>query len=341
MTKDNTLHVGVTRDFVTTDGTLNFEPQAWAMLEEHPRITLHLLDDDAPTTLTQTHTSAYDVVLMKRSPLPAAAINAADSRLFLVSRNGVGFDHIDLQACTQAGIMVAITPDAVRRPVASANLALILALAHQIIPRDKMTRAGRWTERWNTPGVGLTGRTLGVIGVGNIGRELLRVAAPWGMRHLGVEPFAPENGFADLDVELVDLDRVLAEASFLCLCCPYNEQTHHLIGAREFALMKPSAYLVNTARGEVIDEEALFQALDTGQISGAGIDVFENEPPARDNPLFGLENVVLGAHNLAFNDESNRLGNIGAAEAIVAVANGETPRHVINPEALKHQRFIA
>ncbi|MBT3361336.1 MAG: dehydrogenase [Rhodospirillales bacterium] len=339
MTKDKILRVGVTRDFVRTDGTVNFLPEAWHRLEGHPRIELHLLEDEAPTTLTRAHTSAFDVILMKRSPLPASAIGEPAPRLFLVSRNGVGFDHIDVPACTEAGIMVTITPDAVRRPVASAIMALILSLAHQVIPRDQMTRAGRWKERWNTPGIALTGRTLGVVGLGNIGRELLRVAAPWDMRLIGVEPFVPQEGFPDLDVELVDLDTVLAEADFVSLCCPYIPATHHLIGARELALMKPSAYLVNTARGEIIDEPALVQALSVGGIAGAGIDVFEKEPPATDNPLFGLDNVVLGSHNLAFNDESNDLGNIGAAEAILAVANGESPRHLINPEVLEHPRF--
>lgn len=165
--------------------------------------------------------------MMKRSPLRAEALTLDSCRLKLVARNGVGYDHLDVEACTRAGVMVAITPEAVRRPVASANVALMLAFAHRIFERDRRTRDGAWGRRWENKGIGLQDRVLGVIGLGNIGQEIFRLMQPWGMIHLGVAPNHTEDEFADLGTSLVSLDTILAEADFLCICCPLSEKTFH------------------------------------------------------------------------------------------------------------------
>ena len=189
--------------------------------------------------------------------------------------------------------MVTLTPQAVARPVASSVIALMLAFAHRLVARDRNTRAGRWADRWDDPGFGLTGRTLGVVGLGNIGRELLRLAAPWNMRHLAFAPRPRHELYAGLDVELVPLDALLAQSDFVALCCPLNDTTRGMIDARALALMKPDAILVNTARGEIVDESALVDALRSRRIAGAGLDVFAQEPPPDDHPLFALDNLVL------------------------------------------------
>ena len=239
----------------------------------------------------------------------------------------------------KAGVMIAITPEAVQRPVASSIMAFILALAHRLPQKDRMTRAGRWKERNNVFGIGLRGKTLGVIGVGNIGSEVFRLARPWGMKHLGCEPNAPAGGFPDLNLNLTDLDTLLKAADFVCLCCPMNDRTHRMIGERELGLMKPSAYLINTARGGIVDEAVLIKALSENKIAGAALDVFENEPPRPDNPLFKLDNVILSSHNIFLSDEGNRLGNQSVARAALALARGEIPEHVVNPEVLDHPRL--
>jgi D-3-phosphoglycerate dehydrogenase len=223
--------------------------------------------------------------------------------------------------------------------VASSIMAMMLAFSHQLLPRDRATRAGQWSQRWNQLGRALTGRTLGVIGLGNIGLELLRLALPWEMRHLGTTPRVNMARYAGLNVEPVALDRLLAESDFVALCCPLNDATRGLIDARALARMQAHAVLINTARGEVVDEAALIDALRSGRIGGAGIDVFAQEPPAKDNPLFALDNVILGSHNLAYSDELNSKANRSCAAAMVALAANKRPAQLLNTPVLGHPRL--
>jgi D-3-phosphoglycerate dehydrogenase len=244
-----------------------------------------------------------------------------------------------VEACTHAGVLVCTTPDAVARPVASSVMAMMLAFSHELFTRDRSTRAGRWSDRWNRTGMALTGRTLGVVGLGNIGLELLRLAAPWGMRHLGTTPRVDQARYAGLRVEPVALHELLAQSDFVALCCPLNETTRGLIDARALGLMQKHAYLINTARGEVVNEAALVEALTAGQIAGAGIDVYETEPPRKAHPLFAMDNVIVGSHNLAYTDEMNSRANRSVANAACLVTEGRLPPHVINPAVLLHPRL--
>jgi D-3-phosphoglycerate dehydrogenase len=160
----------------------------------------------------------------------------------------VGYDTVDVPALTDNGVLLTIAPDDVRRPVATAALTLVLMLAQKVPAKDRLVRAGRWAERVNHLGTGLSGRTLGSIGVGNIGSELFRLAMPFAMRHLACDPYVTRETVRPVGVTLVDLDTLFREADFLCVNCPLNEQTRKLVGARQLALMKPTAYFVNTAR---------------------------------------------------------------------------------------------
>jgi len=146
--------------------------------------------------------------------------------------------------------------------------------------------------------------------------------------------------YSDLKVRLVDLDIILGEADFLCLCCPLTDKTQRLIGERELRLMKPDAYLINTARGEIIDEAQLTRALREGWIAGAGLDVFETEPPSPQNPLMSLNNVILGSHNLAICEEMNLLANRGVTEAVLNLADGTIPEHLVNPDVVTHRKLL-
>jgi D-3-phosphoglycerate dehydrogenase len=338
------LRVGLTRDFINVDGSISVDPQAWRKLKEAEGLELHFLDHPPLAAITRSDAAQFDILIIKRNPVTSAAVSTAgsaemdDLRLKMIIRNGAGHDHIDLKACTDAGIMVATTPRAVSGPVASSILALMLAFAHRIPERDRLTRAGHWDKRWERLGMSLRGSTLGVIGLGNIGLELVRLAMPWEMRHLGYTPQPEPERYVGLNIELASLETVLRSADFLAICCPLTPQTRHLINTSTLGMMRPNAILINTARGEIIDESALVAALTEGRIAGAGIDVFEVEPASADNPLFKLDNVIVGSHNLAYTDELNRSANLASAELALSYLAGAIPSTLINPEVLNHPR---
>jgi D-3-phosphoglycerate dehydrogenase len=337
---DVPLRVGLAGDFRTGDGAPAFDADALAWLRDAPGVEVEFLARPAGSPVERADAERFDALIIKRNRVDAAVLGTP-LRLRLLARNGVGYDHIDVPACTRAGVLVSITPDAVTRPVASSVLALMLALSHRLFERDQRTRAGQWARRWDDPGMGLTGRTLGVVGLGNIGCEVLRLATPWRMRHLGYAPRPRPERYAGLGVELVALDPLLARADVVALCCPLNDQTRGMIDARALALVQPHAILVNTARGEIVDERALIDALRAHRLGGAGIDVYAQEPPAPDHPLFALDRVILGSHNLANTDELNAAANRSVARAVLAVAAGEVPEGVLDASVLSHPRWRA
>ena len=261
-----------------------------------------------------------------------------DLRLKLVSRHGVGYDSVDVAAMTRAGVVVANTPHAVRRPVATIALLFILALSHRLFAKDRITREGNWPAKLDLMGTGLTGRTLGVIGAGGIGKELLRLCKPFDFKLLVADPYAQTLELEHLGARHVKLDELMREADFVVVACLLNEETRGLVGARELALMKPTAYFINVARGPIVDEKALTEALAAGRIAGAGLDVFEEEPTPADNPILKLDNVIATPHALCWTDEL--FGNIArtAIGAVLAVHAGRRPEFVVNPAALAHPR---
>jgi D-3-phosphoglycerate dehydrogenase len=307
---------------------------SFALLDAAAGLSWEYLPENVPE-ITPEITARYDAILTLRPRYPAAAVAGPDRRLALVARFGVGYDRIDVDACTRHGVLVTITPDGVRRPVAQAVLTFMLALAGRLLEKHRITRAGRWDQAGALLGAGLTGRTLGLIGLGNIGRDVVRLVAPFGMRVLAHDPYARLENLPP-GVVLVDLDTLLRESDYVSVNCPLTRETRHLIGAAQLGLMKPSAFLINTARGPIVDERALYEALAGGCIAGAGLDVFEQEPAPADNPIFGLPNVIVTPHALCWTDECLRGNGEGACRAILALARGEVPPHVVNPAALEH-----
>ena len=249
---------------------------------------------------------------------------------------GVGYDSVDVKACTDNGVILTNTPDGVRRPVATSILALMLALSHKLLTKDRITREGRWAETTNYMGVGLTGKTVGSIGVGNIGGELFRLLAPLEMVHLAYDPYAKPEDAAKLRVRLVDKETIFRESDFVCINTPLTPETRGFIGAREFSLMKPTAYFINTARGPVVDEPALHAALAERRIAGAALDVFAQEPIGRDNPLVTLDNVIVTPHSICWTDEFFRNNAESAFRSVAAVAAGRAPTYVVNRDVLQH-----
>jgi phosphoglycerate dehydrogenase-like enzyme len=262
----------------------------------------------------------------------------AGGRLAAVARFGVGYDNVDLAACNEHGIAAIITPDGVRRPVAVSVITFVLALSQKLLIKDKLTRQGPsgWGERVNHMGEGLIGKTLGQLGIGNIGAEVFRVAAPFGMRFIAHDPYVDAAAAKKLGVELVSSEELFRQADFLSVSVPLSDETRHYVNAERLKLMKPTAYLINTARGPIVDQKALYQALIDKTIAGAALDVFEVEPAPADEPLYKLENVIVTPHSLCWTDECFA-GN-GAADiaAVLEIMHGREPRGVVNKDVLSN-----
>jgi D-3-phosphoglycerate dehydrogenase len=285
--------------------------------------------------------SQYDAIYVNIARVPATAVARPDCRLRVIARHGVGYDSVDVAAMTRAGILVTNTPSSMPRPVATTALTFVLALAGKLFLKDKLTRSGRWHERMDHMGMGLTGRTLGVIGAGRIGQEVLRMARTFDLKLLAADPVVNDIELAYVGARKVDLATLLNESDFVVVCCLLNERTHHLISAKELAQMRPGAYFINVARGPIVDEPALIAALSERRIAGAALDVFEQEPVDPANPLLAMDNVIVTPHALCWTDECfHNMASTGLA-SIVATLSGRKPEFVVNPEVLSHARVKA
>lgn len=283
----------------------------------------------------------YDALLMLAADITRETL-AGNERLAVIARWGVGYDMIDVPACTDTNVLLAITVDAVRRPVAEAILTFFLALAKKLPFKDKLVRTGRWDLKAQASGFGLGGKTIGSVGSGNIGGEMFRLLEPFDVgRRLVYDPYLSRERAAALNVELVNLETVFRESDFIAVNCPHTAETEGMIGAEHFALMKPTAYFVNTARGPIVRQSDLTAALQAGQLAGAGLDVFEEEPLPTDHPLVSMDNVILSPHALAWTDDLYRDNGIGAIENILAIFQGNLPNYVVNRAVVEKAEFQA
>ncbi len=262
---------------------------------------------------------------------------AAAPGLRIIARFGVGYDAIDLDAATRRGVAVVMAFGANHEAVADHAFALMAALAQQIAVYDRDLRRGAWRRHAH---VGLYGRTVGIVGFGRIGRALAKRCKAFAMRILVSDPALDAETVAHLGCELVPLERLLAEAEFVSLHLPLTPETERFLDARRLSLMRPGSYLINTARGGLVDEQALVRALEEGRIAGAGLDVFAVEP-LRDSPLLGMENVVLTPHVAGLSDDSIRRMAAVCAENILRLWRGEAPGEgrLLNPEVLAGNRW--
>jgi D-3-phosphoglycerate dehydrogenase len=331
------FRVGVTNDLFDQRGEPTFGREPLSLLDTLQWEKL----PPGTRAITAEHASTYDALYVNSLKVDSRVVETPNLRLKLVSRHGVGYDSVDVPAMTRAGVLVANTPNAVPRPVATIALTFILALAHRLFTKDRITREGRWAERVEHMGIGLTGRTLGVVGAGGIGKELLRMARVFDLRLLAADPHVDSKTIEELGAKKVSLDELMAQSDFVVVACLLNDETRHLIGARELARMKPTAYLINVARGPIVDERALYETLAARRIAGAGLDVFEEEPTPSSNPILKLDNVIVTPHALAWTDEL--FSNIArtAIGAILAVHSGHRPQYLVNPDALSHPRVRA
>ncbi|HVX12312.1 MAG TPA: NAD(P)-dependent oxidoreductase [Pirellulales bacterium] len=332
------FRVGITRDFLRPDGSLGFGDIGLGLLDEIKNLRREFLPETA-AELPRHLADEYDALLVL-APRVTASTLAGCERLGLVARFGVGYDNVDVDACTRNGVLLTITPEGVRRPVATAALAFLLALSHKLLIKDRLTRDGRWAEKLDQMGTGLTGRTLGVIGLGNIGRELFHLAAPFEMRYVAFDPYLALDHAAE-GIEMLGLDQVLTESDFIVVCCALTAETRHLLDARRLRLMKPTAYLINIARGPIVDQAALTAALVERRIAGAALDVFETEPVVADDPILQLDNVIVAPHAIAWTDELFRRTGRVACQSIIDVAQGRLPQSIVNRSVLDHPALQA
>jgi len=273
-------------------------------------------------------TKDADAVLVRESPINAETI-ALMRRCRIIARYGIGVDNVDLMAARERRIYVANVPDYGTEEVSDHALALLLSVARRTVTRDHAVRQGAWNLSPGEKMYRIAGKALGLVGYGRIARALERKLRGLGVtRVLVYDPLIEASALAG--VEHVDLDTLCAQSDFISLHAPLTQSTSHLIDSVHFALMKPTTILVNTARGGLIDETVLIEALRTNSIFGAGIDVFEREPPNADHPLFKLTNVVLSDHTAWYSQESVADLQAKAAEEVARVLKGEPPKHWVN-----------
>ncbi len=326
-----TFTVGVTRDLRLANGDACFGAAAFDVLKKNPDIAWEWLPqaiNEVPPEIA----ARYDALLIAAPRTTAKSLEGDDCRLKIIARNGVGYDNVDLAAATAKGIVVTNTPLAVRRPVAVSTLTMLFALAGRLFKKHELVQTGRWNDRANYMGLGLTGRTLGLVGAGGIGQEILKLARPFFARMIAADPYADAAAIGALGADIVPLDTLMRDADFVVVCCLLSDETRHLIDAAKFKLMKPTAYYLNMGRGPIHDEKALATALREGRIAGAGLDVTEREPIEGDSPLLGMENVIITPHALSWTDECFHDIAVTALTSIVDVSLGRRPVHVVNPD---------
>src|SRR5215210_4798246 len=327
------FRVALSGDFKKPDGSPTFPDFDLEPLKNAPGVEMAFLPTANP--IEARHLADFDALILLVPRFARESIPQG-GRLSVVARFGVGYDNVDVDACTEAGIAVVITPDGVRRPVAVSIIALMLALTGKLLIKDRLTRAGPagFNQRAEHMGIGLVGLTLGSLGVGNIGAEMFRLAKPFDMKFVAHDPFADPKVAAELGIELVGMDDLFARADILTVNCPLTEDTRHVVNAKRLGMMKKTAYLINTARGPIVDQKALTEVLTNHRIAGAGLDVFETEPPDTNDPLLKLDNVILAPHALCWTDQCFAGNGAADVRAVLDVQHGRTPRGVVNPDVL-------
>jgi phosphoglycerate dehydrogenase-like enzyme len=334
---DDVFRVGISADFLTTAAG-HLEPVLGEFFDPLPFVTWgyfhHKEDLVAPDEIAD-----LDGVITLHPRFDASSF-ACLQRLAVIARWGVGYDYINVPDCTAADVLLSITTDAVRKPVAEAIVTFFLALAKRLPAKDRLVRTGRWDLKPHTSGLGMVGKTVGSVGMGNIGSEMFRLLAPFDLgRRLAYDPYISSDQGAELGVELVDLATLFRASDFVAINCPLTDETRGMINAELLALIKPTAYLINTARGGIINQKDLTQVLQAGRIGGAGLDVFEEEPLAADHPLTGMDNVILSPHGMAWTDDLYRGNGVGACENVLTVLRGHVPKYTVNRDVLGRPGF--
>jgi phosphoglycerate dehydrogenase-like enzyme len=332
------FRVALTGDFFSPDGSTKYPDIGLSVFEGQPHVETVKLREHRTRLGADQVAGTQGVIVL--TPSVTAETVAGQLDLLAVGRFGVGYDAVDVSACTDADVVVTITAGAVDRSVAEATVGWMIALTHNVRIKDILVRTGRWDERSRYMGRELRDRTIGVIGLGGIGRATFGLLRGFGMNTpLAFDPNIESRTAAEAGVRLVALDELLTEADFVSIHCPLTDQTRGLIGAREIALMRRDAYLINTARGGIIDEDALFDALTERRIAGAALDCFCEEPVTRPHRFGTLDNVLLAPHCIAWTDELFRDIGRTVCQGMLDLSLGQVPRGVVNPRVFDRPGF--
>jgi D-3-phosphoglycerate dehydrogenase / 2-oxoglutarate reductase len=326
-------------------------PNVADLLEKEPGISFHRLSYDAPEADNWKALSASHVYCISstRQELPeeyrcGTGLLARCPDLLAVSTSGAGYDTVDAKACTAAGVILVNQSGANADAVAEHALAVMLSLAKNIPQTDRSLRSAGRLPREHFKGWNAHGRTLGVIGIGNTGRRLARMCGlGLEMKVLACDPYLNAEEIAERGARKVEFATLLAQSRFVSIHCPYNDETRNMIGERELAAMQPGSYLITTARGGIVDEHALAAALKSGHIAGAGVDVWNEEPPPLAHPLLALPNVIATHHTAGITHDSRDNMRNWNAQQVLAILRGERPPRLVNPDAWPRyaQRFEA
>ncbi|MFN8593756.1 MAG: NAD(P)-dependent oxidoreductase [Thermomicrobiales bacterium] len=325
------FRVGIDPAILQPDGSIGFGGGGLPILEQIADFDVSFFPRYS-ASLEPRHIAGYDAILLLGGRVDAETL-AGNDRLALVARAGVGYDNVDVPACTANGTLLTITPEAIRRPMAVVNLTYLLALSSRLLEQDRITREGRWAEKQRFRGTGLMGKTVGTIGFGRIGQEFHTISRPLGMRHVAFDPYADRETAKRADVALVDLEHLLRESDFVVVAAALTPDTNHLLNAERLAMMKPTAFLISTARGPIVDQAALTAMLRDRRIAGAGLDVFEQEPVDPNDPILKLDNVIVSPHALCWTDECDRIMGESVARSMQEVAAGRVPVNAVNRDA--------
>ena len=334
---ESVCEVALTGDFVS-GGKLLYKNIGLSIFDAVEGIHYRFLEKPEPI-LSPDHLQGVDALICL-SPRVTAETLARAVRLVAITRFGVGYDTVDVEACTEADVALFITKGAVNYSVAEAILGWMLALSHHVLQKDRLTREGKWSEKGKWMGSELRRKTVGIIGLGGIGSALVKLLSPFAVAEvIAFDPYVKPADGISAGSRLVELAELLRCSDHVLVTCPLNDETRGLLGSAELALMKQSAYLVNAARGGIVDEEALLEALRLKRIAGAAIDVFATEPVTQ-HPFFELENVILAPHCIAWTDELfEEIGSM-CCRQVVSLVNGSIPEGLVNKEVCQRPGFI-
>lgn len=332
------FRVAFTGDFQDPSGKPKYRDFGLSTLHAHKQIEHRTIFESSPELTPEQIGNANGVVVLTPRVTRRSVLKKPE--LLAIARFGVGYDSVDVEACTEADVLVLIATGAVDRSVAEATVTWMLALSHHVRSKDQLVRSGQWEGRAQYMGTELRRRTLGMVGFGRIARSLVQLVNSFGMKgFLAFDPHVDRRVAAQHGVEIVGLEELLSKSDFVSIHCPLEASTRNLIGAKELARMKPEAYLINTARGGIVDETALVQALKERRIAGAAVDVFAQEPLTQAHPLSQFDNVLLAPHCIAWTEEL--FSDIGKAvcQGMIDLSNGDKPRGMVNPVVLEHPGF--
>ena len=333
------VRVAITKEYIDEEGQFMVPGPGLALLDEMLNVDYTILPEFNPL-VTPEQVAGYDMVITMWPEWTPESLRG-DEQLLSVHRHGAGYDTVHVPTLEKNGVILCTNQAGVRRPVAVAAMTLLLALSTRLVTKIQMVKEGRWSDRRHYPGWGLVGKTLGIIGAGSIGHEIFHLARAFGMHHIAHDPYVRPGALEDVGATLVGLDELLQSSDFVVICCLLNDSTFHLISERQLSLMKPTAFLINMARGPVVDEPELIKALQNGVIRGAGVDVFEQEPTPVDNPLLNMENVIAEPHALGWTDESFMNIWRGILGQVSAISAGDIPAGLVNQSTWNDPMFRA